>query len=271
MTDKEKMRVLRFLAAGDVVISAGADSVKVLLDGGDRGTVAVTRRILEQMAKDGLVRTLGGRLALTAEGHAHRRRLAAGVDEFLAQHRTLETREISTEAGREQVTINLDESPLRAIAQRRDRNGRPFLSAGEVAAGERLRADYTRGRMMPRLGANWQAAVASGRRDGGRGGIADLTDAALAARMRVEKAIEAVGPELAGVLIDICCYLKGLETVESERGWPVRSAKIVLKTALGALARHYDPQRGRRRPAGEILHWGMEGYRPSLNDRSGPA
>src|SRR5690606_5455633 len=116
-------------------------------------------------------------------------------------------------------------------------HGAAFLTRAEFDAGERLRADYTRGRIMPRLGANWTSNVASGRR-GAENGIAELTDSALAARMRVEQAIAAVGPELSGVLIDICCFLKGLELVERERGWPVRSAKIVLKTALGVLSRH---------------------------------
>lgn len=264
MTDREKTRILRFLAAGAATVSAVADGGKALLDGGERGTIAVTRPALRELARDGLIETAGTRVGLTDEGLAHRRRQAASTDGFGAQHRTLELQTLQTEEGHERVTVNLDESPLRAIAGRKGRDGRPFLAAGEVAAGERLRADYTRGQMMPRLGANWQAAVASGKRDGGRGGVADLTDAALAARMRVEKAIEAVGPELAGVLIDICCYLKGLETVESERGWPVRSAKIVLKTALGVLARHYDPHAGQRRPTRDILHWGAEGYRPSL-------
>jgi hypothetical protein len=117
---------------------------------------------------------------------------------------------------------------------------------------------------MPRLGANWEASVASGRRSGSGGGIAGLTDAALAARQRVENAVADVGPELSGVLIDVCCFLKGLEQVEAERRWPVRSAKVVLKTALGALARHYAPPApsGRRKP---VLHWGAEDYRPTIS------
>ncbi|WP_036541237.1 DUF6456 domain-containing protein, partial [Nitratireductor aquibiodomus] len=71
--------------------------------------------------------------------------------------------------------------------------------------------------------------------------------------------------ELAGILVDICCFLKGVEQVETERGWPVRSAKVVLKTALGALARHYEPSSGARGDKSwPILHWGVENYRPKL-------
>jgi len=139
-----------------------------------------------------------------------------------------------------------------------------MLDAAQFQAGERLRADFTRGQMMPRITANWDASVAEGRR-GGDSGLADLTDAALAARLRVEKAIDAVGPELGSVLLDFCCFLTGIEEIERARRWPARSAKIVLRVALSNLARHYGyatAAMGAQRD--RLRHWGTEDYRPKI-------
>ena len=66
-----------------------------------------------------------------------------------------------------------------------------------------------------------------------------MTDLIVGARQRVRHALEACGPEFAGVLMDVCCFLRGLEDVERERGWPPRSAKVVLQLGLDRLARQY--------------------------------
>lgn len=261
----EKKRLARYLAGDRGQVRPSASRERLLVQSGDRPPVAVAAATIALMAREGLLTLEADTVRLTASGLSLRQRGEAPGDPFLAQHRLLQNVTIDAPEGRRQVAVNIAESPLTLIARRKGRDGRPFLSSAELAAGERLRSDFTRGQVMPRLGANWEAAVSGGRRSGGAGGQAELTETALSARLRVERALNEVGPELSGVLIDICCFLKGLETVEAERLWPVRSAKIILKAALGALARHYDPEPGRRVAGrGTILHWGSEDYRPTL-------
>ena len=250
-SEKTRSRVLRFLAQGAATLADAAARDKVLLDAGERGTISAERKLLAEMVRAGELEMNGGKMML-AEA-----KQSVSPENF----RDIGTITIIGDGKAETVAVNWSESPLGQLMRRKGRDGEAFLTSAEFQAGERLRVDYTRGQIMPRLGANWVASVSSGRRDGG---IADLTDAALAARIRVENAIRAVGPELSGILIDVCCFLKGMEAVEMERGWPVRSAKIVLKTALGVLSRHYDPGSGGGRRPRQMLHWGAADYRPSI-------
>ena len=185
----------------------------------------------------------------TPEGRvALRRWLADPESAFQDQHRTLLTR---SDPDHGHLLVNSEESPLAAMARIKGRGGALFLDPCQVEAGERLRTDFTRGHMQPSLGQRWEP-VCNGRQAGGPGGVSDLTDAALSARLRVEAALAEVGPELSGVLLDVCCFLKGLAEVERDRQWPARSAKLMLRTALAALARHYaspkDPVRRQSAP-----------------------
>lgn len=246
---KRELRIIRLLGAGPVAARVAAAPGKVILEGSTGQAIAVDLDVLARLVKAGTIRSDGEMISLASD----------------APQRELGTACVEVQGEMGEAIINLAESPLAQLMRRKTKQGAPFLTRAEFEAGERLRADYTRGQIMPRLGANWTASVASGRR-GGDNGIAELTDSALAARMRVDSAIAAVGPELSGVLIDICCFLKGLELVEKERGWPARSAKLMLKTALGALSRHYRPPATRREGSPRrLLHWGTEDYRPSIS------
>lgn len=251
-------RVLRLLAESPATAGRSPDTRSLILAGESRKLQVAPDRI-RRLATAGVIATVGGRLAITAEG---RRLLAMGDDlENVGRNAPAAVPDLdSAVVDGAAVLINIAESPIGALARRRGKDGSPYLTPAEFQAGERLRSDYTRGQILPRTSANWEAAVAPHRRDGG--GMQGLTDSALSARVRVERALTAVGPELSGILVDVCCFLKGLELVERERQWPARSAKLVLKSALGILARHYSPPTpAARRDA--VLHWGADGYRPS--------
>jgi hypothetical protein len=227
----------------------------------------VAPEVVESLSASGIVIADGDTLTLSDIGRAFLRRSLAGAEGYRAQHQEIAATSIVDDEGAlRQVTVDRSESPLSWLRHRRGRDGRPLVDAVEFAAGERLRSDFERGRLQPRVTSNWSAAVADHRRDGGAGGIAELTEAAIGARRRVERALESVGPEFGGILVDFCCFLKGLEEIERERRWPARSAKLVLRLGLSTLARHYGlaaKARGRSR-ASQILHWGTEDYRPAI-------
>lgn len=257
-SDRTALRVLRFLAKAPAIVEAASSSGSLLLRHADEA-IAVKHSTVRALARSGRIVTTGDRIGLAA-GLAGSKEDAG--EAFRIQHGERVETQIVEPDGLAAVRVNSAESPLGQLARYKLRDGTAFLTDSEFEAGERQRSDYTRGRVMPRLGANWEASVAPGRRGTG-GGLADITDAALAARQRVDHALIATGPELGGLLVDVCCFLKGLELVERERGWPVRSAKVVLKTALGALNRHYRPP-VKARSSLDLVHWGSDDYRPEV-------
>ncbi|MEP0234180.1 DUF6456 domain-containing protein [Roseibium sp.] len=187
-----------------------------------------------------VVRGADQTLALSSAGRLALKRWLSAGDGFLEQHREVGFVTISDPqgAGRTTVPVNLCESPLAWLASRKDRNGRALLDRAQVEAGERLRADYGFARLMPTMSGGWRTGGGGGTR-GNRGKAADLSDDVIAARQRVERVLKGLEPALAGLLVDVCCHLKGLTAVEVERGWPARSGKVVLQIALTGLASRY--------------------------------
>jgi hypothetical protein len=192
----------------------------------------------------------------------------AAAKEFLTQHGVARAKNEDVRRAPDALLVNESESPLAWLARRKDTNGKPMIDAAQFAAGERLRADFTRAAMTPRIGANLSAPVAHGRRGGGEH-AAHYSDLVIAAKERLNQALDAVGPEFSGLLLDVCCFLKGLETVERERGWPRRTSKVVLGLALDRLARHYGMAvkiTGRSRA--NLRAWQAEGARPTMGTYS---
>ena len=130
------------------------------------------------------------------------------------------------------VTVNLAESPLGWLF------ARGHLSRRQFDAGERLRLDYERSALSPRVTMAWDSApVARARGGPSFGPEASLVQ--LDSRRRFEAAVAAAGPGLSDILWRIVCAGEGMREAESALGWPARAGKLVLTIALDRIADHY--------------------------------
>lgn len=271
---KQIARILRRLAepGAQMVVAQGMDKAIVVRN--DIRTAILGRELAEHMAIRNWVQLVGqgrmNRYAVSAQGREVLRGLLAarrggalpqGQDFLLAvpvaspepvgcaeepavfdhadRHRIYDEQEITDpEDGRRRRTrVNIAESPLMMLARRREPDGTPFLTAGMVGAGERLREDFELAQMGPRVTQNWDRFLTSGvevsRVAGGHGGGSD------GARNRVAAALRELGPGMGDMCLRVCCFLEGIEMTERRLGWSARSGKIVLRLALLRLERHY--------------------------------
>lgn len=249
-----------FLESGET-----ADNYRLQVHGKAAAGASVSAAAVAEALSRGLVARRDGRVVLTDAGARWVKRMLADAEPFRAQHLILVEASGGAAKAKSSPLLNEAESPLAWLRYRKDKAGRELIAAEQFAAGERLRSDFTFAGLQPRVTASWDAAGASTRQSrGGQG--REMREEVLAARERVRRALSAVGPELSGILLDVCCYLKGLETVEREHCWPQRSAKVALQLGLSALARHYGLAKPQRQ--GRIVHWGEDGYRPTLESWS---
>jgi len=227
----------------------------------------VPQELVKRLHAKQLIDANNGGFVLSQTGQAFLRRMMSRGDPFREQHqdRAMETAEV--EGSRRPVLVNETESPLGWLRRRKDKTGAPLIDAAQFEAGERLRADYFFAGLSPRVTASWDGIPGDkASRRAAPGTAANLRDQTVAAQQRVRRALEAVGPDLGGILVDVCCHLNGLEDAEKAKGWPRRSAKLVLRIALSELARHYglvrtaaDAALDRSRPT---VHWGAADYKP---------
>ena len=130
------------------------------------------------------------------------------------------------------VTVNVAESPLGWLL------ARGLLTRRQFDAGERLRVDWERAQLSPKVTMSWDATPAS------RGHPAsahhpDLTGAQLDAKRRFEAALAAAGAGLADILWRIVCAGEGMRDAETALGWPARAGRLVLTFALDRVADFY--------------------------------
>ncbi len=251
------LAALRALARRGALLERHAPGGGVVRATKGRADLELRAADVMSLIQRGLIREApGGTFTLSKSGASH---LKAMLNRKAAAAGTSTAR---PGARADRAVVNEAESPLGWLRRR------GMIADIEFDAGERLRTDFTTAQMMPRVTSAWDPArPAGGKQRGAGGGSAlEISDRALAARLRVEAALKAVGPELSGILVDVCCFLHGLERAESSAGWPKRSGKVVLQLALATLARHYGlaAGHGATRRAG-IRHWGTADFRPRID------
>lgn len=156
-----------------------------------------------------------------------RRHLVQSDTPFAEQHR-------QTERNADGLSINKSESPLARLATGKTH----FLLPHQFAAGERFRSLFQRAALRVRTTMSYQPDPVA-RKNQGTGVGADLSDMNIDARRQIDAIYTRLPADCTGVIIDACGFEKGLQQIESERGWPRRSAKLVLRIGLDQLAAYF--------------------------------
>ncbi len=265
--NREARRILRRLCETDAVLAVAQDMAKAVVlrpgpEGDQTRTAVVDRRVAHAFAlKDWISPVKMGRItryAITSVGKSALRRLldedrrrrhagsemAEAATPFQAQHAIWGATPVRDANGKtRKIRVNLAESPLAGLSRRKGADGKPFLTMDLVQAGERLREDFERAQMGPRVAQNWDRFLTGSDR-GGYLSDSGLAEGPRAARQRVSDAMDHLGPGLADVVMRVCCFLEGLESAEKRLGWSARSGKIVLKIGLIRLGQYYETQFG---------------------------
>lgn len=251
----ESLRILRRLSEPGALLAVAQNMKKaiVIRDAGtddEVRTAVVDNEIAEAMALNQWIScdTPGrvSRYQITREGRMALNKMmavaenrASGFAETRAQFQgkplfgALEVPEPS--GTRKRIRYSSTETPIAALARRKDKDGRPFLLQELVRAGERLREDFELAGLNT---LNCRTVDSFIKSQSHLPQAADRSQSA--AHERVLIALRELGPGLGDVALNCCCHLEGLEKAEKRMGWSARSAKIVLRIALQRLKRHYD-------------------------------
>lgn len=246
--DTKTLRFVQRLVGSGLGVEDGAGGFRVEHEG--RGAT-LTRGAVAALASQGLLTVAGATCRPTAQARTWLRRQHLTADPFAGQHR----QEIGLESG---ARLNLEESPLARLAMPDPGTGEAYLAAHQVAAGERVRLLTERARLRQRTTMVYSAQPRGGQAKG------EIDDMALDARRVLARIESALPRDCAGVVFDVCGLLKGLQQVESERGWPRRSAKLVLRIGLEQVAQHLGLVPAPAPESRRSRYWRDEAARPEV-------
>lgn len=147
-----------------------------------------------------------------------------------------------------------DDDVLARLAASRDGTGAGFLAPHHVAAASRFQQMVRWAQLVPRVTMSYDPASV-GARDRSGNGVETASDGAADARLRLSRLASTLPADCWGVLFDVLALGKGLQLIETERRWPRRSAKLVLRIGLEQVAAHFGLSAQATGMPGGTRHW----------------
>jgi hypothetical protein len=145
-----------------------------------------------------------------------------------------------------------DDDVLVRLATGRD--GTSFLAPHHLAAADRFERLVQRAQLTPRVTTSYSPAHVGGRGHQGNG-VETASHSAADARLKLSRLAATLPADCWGVLFDVCGLGKGLQLVETERRWPRRSAKLVLRIGLEQLAGQFGLAAHASGTGAATRHW----------------
>ena len=176
-----------------------------------------------KLVSQGVVACAEGICTPTAQAKPWLKRRLSGPEDNAAKHRQITHEPNGSRRG-------LERDLLSRLAHAGDES---FLAPHHLEAGRRVGRWGERAQLRQRVTMSYDPAQVGGRRHGGGSDIADM---AAEARKWLARIYAELPRDCAETVIDVCVFEKGLQTIETERRWPRRSAKLVLRIGLDQLA-----------------------------------
>lgn len=134
--------------------------------------------------------------------------------------------------------MTIEDNTLARLATGRD--GSAFLAPHHMLAAARLEHLIARSRVVARVTMSYDPTRVG--RSAAGNGAAEVSDSAADARQKLNRLAGTIPADCWGVVFDVCGLGKGLQEIETERRWPRRSAKLVLRIGLDQLAQQFGLQ-----------------------------
>jgi hypothetical protein len=231
---REAKKLLRRLTQKGAYLKRAEDSYELWNSRAKNPLESISESFCHTLLRHDFVKQSNDDLILSDGGWSFLRRQAHPDDAFRRQHFSIAQHK--NHKG-ETYEVNMNENPLFWLRSRKGPDGKAIISQSQMEAGCRLQSDFFSATAQPKLVLDLSQPYLGKQTRGFEG--APMTDRAMDARARMNAALNMLGPGLADIALEVCCYMQGLESAEKHIGWPRRAGKVVLQIALQRLVVFY--------------------------------